>query len=288
MIGGLAVQKNLLCVSFTDARGRVVLVDLADRRAVSFFEWGGGEHGLAAAGGIAIDDMSTLFVADSEHHVVRRFTLFGKELGRIGEVSELSRHAQGRDKVGVLTHPRAVAILDDQVIVACGEGRLKYGVQRFTRQGTTLPPLRSHGDLEATFGAPRAVATAGGEILVADTLSGEVQRFRASGEFVHAFPLQRGSERPGRPVAIVGLPDASVVVAVEGEAQGLVRFSRLGQRLRTVRSGEQGLEHPTALADSGDGAIYVLDRHGDRVQRWSPDLESGEVILDLAEYLYGP
>ena len=288
MYGGVAVLNNLLCVSYTDVRGKIVLVDLADRRPVAFFEWGGDTHSYADAGGIAFDDKTTLFVADAENHVVRRFTIFGKEIGRLGAVSDASRHAQGRDRIGVLNHPRAVAVLGDEVVVACGEGRLRYGVQRFTREGESLPPLRSQGDPQASFGAPRAVATCAGEILIADTLRGDIQRFRQSGAFVHSFPCVRGAERPPRPVAVAGLPDRSVVVALEGPDAGLARYSALGDRLAFVRDGDRGLEHPSALAVSAHGEIYVLDRHGDRVQRWTADLQSGEVILDLAEFLYGP
>lgn len=287
MSGGLAVLRNLLCVSFTDARGRIVLVDLADRRPVAFFEWGGEASAYADAGGVAFDDKTTLFVADAENHVVRRFTIFGKEIGRIGQASEASPHAQGRDRVGVLNHPRAVAVDGDQVIVACGEGRLRYGVQRFTREGAVLAPLRSHGEPEGAFGAPRSVATMGGEILVADTLRGEVQRFKTGGEFVHSFACSRSSERPARPIAVAGLPDRSLVIALEGSGGGLLRTTALGERLAFVADETEGLEHPSALATSENGEIYVLDRHGERVQRWASDLRTGEVVLDLAEFLYG-
>ena len=40
MFGGIAVAKNLLCVASADARGRVFLVDLDERRVVSSWEFG--------------------------------------------------------------------------------------------------------------------------------------------------------------------------------------------------------------------------------------------------------
>jgi hypothetical protein len=47
------------------------------------------------------------------------------------------------------------------------------------------------------------------------------------------------------------------------------------------------IEHGVALTADEQGRIYVLDRHGERVQRFHPDLTFDSVLVDLAEYIDG-
>ena len=286
MSGGLAIRGNLLCVSYSDARGKIILIDSNDRRPVSFFEWGGGDAGFADAGGVAIDESLTIWVADAHNHCVRRFTPFGKQLGQLGLASDAPAGSRKRDRPGVLDHPRAVAVGEDIVWVAGGEGELQCGVQRFRADGTVLAPLRAFGDPEKGFGAPRGIAAAAGEVVVADTLHGGVQRFRTNGAFVASFACAPHDRGASRPIAVGIAADRTICVLDEGDQGGLSRFSATGEPLASVRSDEGLLEHPLALAVAG-GWIYVLDRHGERIQRWSHDLRTSEAFLDLAEFLYG-
>ena len=55
MFGGIAVGGNLLCVAHSDVRGRVILVDLDERRVVSYWEYGPESGGwLVRVEGLAV------------------------------------------------------------------------------------------------------------------------------------------------------------------------------------------------------------------------------------------
>lgn len=280
MFGGIAIAKNLLCVATSDARGRVFLVDLDERRPVSYWEYGPSDGGYSDAGGVAMASDFSIYLADTRNDVVRRFTPFGKEVGHLGVAAERGPGAAQRDRRGVLDRPRSVAIHRGTVFVACGERKLRRGVQRFQRDGAVMQPLRSFGESEGEFGAPRGVWADDEGVLVADTLHGVIQRFDADGRFVGHFETATEAGAASRPVAVVRLPGGDVLVADQGDCTGLFRFGTSGDQ-RAV----PGLEHqePTGLARDARGRIYVLDRDGERVRRLHPDLRYETLVVDLAE-----
>ena len=51
MYGGIAVSRNLFCLTYTHVRGRVFLVDLEEKTPVDFWEFHGPDGGYADAGG---------------------------------------------------------------------------------------------------------------------------------------------------------------------------------------------------------------------------------------------
>jgi sugar lactone lactonase YvrE len=282
MFGGIAVRKNLLCLAYADARGRVCLFDLDEARLMSFWEYGL-ETGYADAGGVAMTADFAIYVADTRNDQVRVFTPFGIEVGRLGLPHDAPPGAARRDRPGVLDRPRAVAVHADVAYVACGEHELRRGVQRFTRDGGVLEPLRAFGDVEGSFGAPRGVHADVHGVLVADTLHGAVQRFDARGRFVGHFSTARAPGTASRPVAVVRLPDGDVLVADQGDMHGLARFSVHGEARAEVEM-EVELIDPVDLACDERGRVYVLDRDGERVHRLLPDLRVERLVVDLAEF----
>ena len=288
MFGGLAVAGNLLCVTHSDVRGRVFLVDLDEQRLMSLWDFTGPDGGYADAGGVAMDHSFAIFVADPRNDVVRHFSPFGKEVGRIGHPPEAAPGAARRDRPGILSHPNAVAVHGDMVHVACGERKLVRGVQRLWRDGRVAKPLRAFGESEGRFGAPRGLWAGDSGILVADTLHGVVQRFTAAGIFVGHFATARAHDEASRPVALAWRSGAEdLLVCDHGDRQGLKRFA-LGGEPRPLPDGlGERLHEPIGLAVDDQERVYVLDRDGERVQRLHPDLSFDAVVLDLAETLYG-
>ena len=280
MFGGIAVAKNLLCVASADARGRVFLVDLDERRVVSSWEFGPLDGGYADAGGVAMTPDFTILVPDTRNDVVRRFTAFGKEIGTLGTVPDRAPGAASRDRTGVLDRPRAVAVAGALIFVACGERALRRGVQRFRKDGTVMQPLRAFGEAEQLFGAPRGVYADMQGVLVADTLHGAVQRFDSAGRFIGHFETSVAPGTTSRPVALVRLNDGDILVADQGDRCELARFAPDGQS-RPMPALD--LEEPTGLARDDKGRIYVLDRDGERVQRLMPDLRMESQIVNVAE-----
>lgn len=285
MFGGIAVARNLLCIACADARGRVFLVDLEERRPISYWEYAGPAGGYADAGGVALGPDFSIWIADTRNDVVRRFTAFGKEVGRLGARQERAPGATRRDRPGALDAPRAVAVHDGIVFVACGERELVGGVQRFRTTGEVLAPLPAFGETGRRFGAPRGLWADPAGLWVADTLHGVVQRFSPAGRFVCAIPTARSADEASRPVAVLPLPRGDLLVADHGDRPGVVRV-RDGGAVEPVAT-MADLDEPLGLARDDRGGVLVLDSGGERVHRYTPDLSERRLVVDVAEVLGG-
>ncbi len=287
MYGGIAVTRNILCLAYSDVAGRVFLADLDEKRPVAFWEYVGTGGSYADAGGVAMAEDHTIYVADTRNDIVRSFSVFGKAVGTLGEPHQRPPGARSRDRQGVLDRPRAVACHDGLVWVACGERWLRCGVQRFRRDGEVLKPLRAFGEPQKRFGAPRGLCVGDFGVFVADTLHGVVQRFTAAGRFVSEIKTGRSENEVSRPVAVQVLADGDILVADQGDVCGLKHFDVNGQLVAEPLGRDPRLQDPVDLARDRRGRIYVLDKDGERVQRLHEDLTYDTLILDLAEYLHG-
>jgi len=283
MAGGVAVRANLLCVTWSAAHGHVFLFDLEARRPMSSWTMPKGARGWSDAAGVAMDEHFHLFVADPHNDRVCHFSAFGRHLGDLGAAGPDAGDVV-RDRPGVLDRPHAVAVAGDSVFVACGDRARRRGVQRFTRAGGLLRPLASGGDVEAAFGAPRGVHADAEGVLVADTLAGRVQRFRADGTFVAHLPV-RAAPTMSRPVAVLRLPSGLVLVADRGDEPGLVAITAGGAPSTAAAAMAAHVRDPMALAADERGRVYVLDSGGERVVRFHPDLAYDGDVVDLAEHL---
>ena len=274
-------------MSYTSARGKVFLFDLEERRLLSFWEIDPDESdGYSDAGGVAVDSDFTIFVADSYNNTVRRYSAFGVELARLGQPVEGGPGAARRDRAGVLDRPWGVGVHKDTVFVTCGERRLRCGLQRFGRDGRVLKPIHAFGEQDGRFGAPRGLSLGNGELMVADTLNGVVQRFRINGQYIGKFPTARAQDEASRPVSLVLTGDGHLLVVDSGDARGLRRFAISGAPAGEPRDLAERVENPLAAARDEAGRIYVLDRDGERVLRFYPNLDFEAVIVDLAEVLH--
>lgn len=283
MTGGVCVRGNLLCVTWSSARGHVFLFDLQARQSLSAWELPAAPTGYSDAGGIGIDDHYHLFVADPGAALVRHYSAFGRHLGDLGQPPPDGAR-RTTDRTGVLDHPHAVALVGDVVHVACGDRPLRRGVQRLHRDGRTLRPLCSQGDGEAAFGAPRGLWADARELLVADTLHGLVQRFRLDGSYVASIACG-GHGVVARPVAVARLPHGDVLVVDRGDRPGVHVFGIDGPRRRHLGDLATHCQTPLALTVDDHGRPYVLDHDGERVVRFHPDLRFDAVIVDLREHL---
>lgn len=283
MVGGIAVRANLLCVTWSAAQGHVFLFDVDARQRVSAWPLPAPPGGWSDAAGVAIDAHFDLYVADPHNDRVHHFTAFGRHVGDLGLAAPATGDT-GRDRPGVLDRPHAVALTDDAVLVACGDRPRRRGVQRFSRTGEVLRPLASGGDVEAVFGAPRGLWVDAGGVVVADTLHGRLQRFRGDGTFVSHVPCGSGGA-VARPVAVLRRRDGSFLYADRGDEPGVFLVRPDGARVKGAEAFAVHCEEPQALAADERGRVYVLDRGGERVQRFGADLAFDTVVVDLAEHL---
>jgi hypothetical protein len=283
MSGGVAVRANLLCVTWSAAQGHVFLFDLEARQRVSTWTMPPSSKGFSDAAGVAMDEHFHLFVADPHNQRVRHFSVFGRHLGDLGR-SPRSTGDVSRDRQGVLDQPHSVAVVGRTVVVGNGDRPRRNGVQRFDLSGSTLSPLHSCGDVEGSFGAPQSVWADTAGVLVADTLNGRVQRFRRDGTFLAEVPCAARGVL-SRPIAVARRPDGSILVIDRGDDPGFRLFAADGRPLPVPESLVDNCLDAMALGSDQRGRLYVLDRHGERVQRFALDLTFDDVIVDLAEHL---
>lgn len=281
MVGGIAVRGNLLCVTWSAARGHVFLFDVEAGQRVSSWTLPAGPAGYCDAGGVAMDEHYHLFVADPHNDRVRHYNAFGRHLGDFGAPAPATGDA-ARDRQGVLDRPHAVALRGDLLYVACGDQPRRRAIQRFSRQGTVLRPLACHGDADAKFGAPRGLWADEHGLLVADTLRGTIQRFRGCGTYVGQYACAE----PGslsRPQAVMRLPDGRVLFTDVGDASGVRLLDAAGHLAPVPADLTTNARDVVGFAHDARGFVYVLDRHGERVVRYRRDLQCDRVLFDLEE-----
>lgn len=286
MFGGIAFLRDLLCLAHGAAHGEVFLIDLDQRRVVSRIQVRAGDADFTDASAVAIDGSCSVYVADARNDLVRRYTAFGREVGRYGRPCERGPGTVERDRVGVLDKPCAVAICGSELWVAGGERKLVRAVQRFDLlSGAPRGYVRAFGEADRRYGAPRGLTADADGVLVCDTLHGVVQRFTAEGRFIGSVALRGDRSEASRPVAALRLPDGDLLVADQGDHAGLVRVSLRGIRHALPDWPVGVFEAPSGLASDGSGRVYVLDRHGERVHRLHQDLRYDGVVVDLIELL---
>lgn len=282
MIGGLAVRSNLLCVTWSAGRGHVFLYDLDARERMSSWTTPVGASGFSDAGGVAVDAHFRLFVADPQNQCVRRYNAFGQHLGDLG-LPPPSSGDRGRDKLGVLERPHAVACHRDRVWVVTGERARRRAVQCFDLGGHALRALPARGEPGEKWGAPRGIWCDARGLVVADTLRGRLQTFRHDGAFVQERGLGQGGEG-ARPGAVVRLAGGELLVVDHGGVDArLLSLRPDGTRL-PLPALDEACRDPLALALDEQGRVYVLDHDGERVLRCGAGLDRVEVLVDLAEH----
>src|SRR5207344_475141 len=99
--------------------------------------------GRSAVAGLAVDADHTLWIADTPAHRVRRFSLFGREVGGLGGGGGT---APSTHLAGSIAQPIDVEVLGDpedgQVVVACA-GESRHAVQLFDRDLTWRASLQA-------------------------------------------------------------------------------------------------------------------------------------------------
>ncbi|MGC6487026.1 MAG: hypothetical protein ACON4Z_05245 [Planctomycetota bacterium] len=285
MIGGLAVRNNLLCVTWSAGRGHVFLFDLDARERMSSWTTPVGASGFSDAAGVAVDARFRLFVADPQNHCVRRYNAFGQHLGDVGLRPPASGD-RGRDNLGVLDRPHAVACHGDRVWVALGERPRRRGVQCFDVHGNALQALAARGEAGERWGAPRGIHCDAHGLVVADTLRGRLQLFGPGGGFVQERALCGDGSRTHRPTSLVRLPDRSLVVVDQvGDEAALIGLRRDGSPM-AMGPLASVCSDPVAVAVADSGELFVLDRGGERVLRCRSVGADVEVVVDLAEHAF--
>jgi peptidylamidoglycolate lyase len=232
-------------------------------------QWGAGSFVMPH--GLTVDGDDNVWVTDVALHQVFKLTGTGQRLLTLGVA-----RTPGDDA----THfalPTDVAVLPDGgVYVSDGYGNAR--VARFDASGRFLGQFGSKGAAPGQFDLPHGIAVDGdGRVYVADRGNARIQVFDADGRFLADWK----SEELGRPYGIaIGADGKAYVVdggdqpdappdrsrALRLDLEGVIEatFGRFGRY-----DGQFDGAH--AIAVGADGAVFVVDAFGMRVQKFTRD-----------------
>lgn len=218
--------------------------------------------------GLTIDHDDNVWLTDVGRHQVFKFAPDGRQLLVLGEArvpGDDARH---------FNQPTDVAVAaDGTFFVSDGYGNSR--VLHFTADGKLLKTWGTKGTGPGEFDLPHGIAIdQRGRVLVADRSNARVQVFDTSGKFLDQW---QGAQL-GRPYAVAPgagnrafiadggdqpktPPDRAGVAVVDADGKLIMRFGRFGNY-----DGQFRLAHDIAVA--ADGAVYVVDAWGQRVQKF--------------------
>ena len=213
-----------------------------------------------SAHGLRIDRDDNLWTTDNADHLVIKFDHEGKVLMTLGE-----RGVAGEDERH-FNKPADVAIANNgDFFVADGYGNSR--VVKFDKAGKFLLTWGTKGKGEGQFNLPHAVRIdSKGLVYVGDRENDRVQVFDQQGNFIRQF----GGFAP---FGLFITPDDRLFAA-DGRAHQVHRLTLDGKILETW--GKRGPEPgnfflPHGIAVGADGAVYVTEIDGKRVQKFVND-----------------
>ncbi len=218
--------------------------------------------------GLSVDPDGNLWATDVALHQVIKLSPDGRvllTLGTRGEPGDDGQHFNRPTQVGFAR--------DGTILVA--DGYRNTRIARFSADGQFLGQWGTPGKGPGQFNTPHGIAIdAAGQVYVADRQNDRVQVFAPDGKLLAIW----SSPQIGRPygVAVLGHnrfaiadggeqpqsgPDRSALVIVDGAGRVIERIGRFGNQ-----DGQFRMAHH--LAADAQGAIYVVDITGQRVQKF--------------------
>jgi DNA-binding beta-propeller fold protein YncE len=218
--------------------------------------------------GLSVDPDGNLWATDVALHQVIKLAPDGRvllTLGTRGEPGDDGQHFNRPTQVGFAR--------DGTILVA--DGYRNTRIARFSPDGRFLGQWGTPGNGPGQFNTPHGIAIdSAGKVYVADRQNDRIQVFAPDGKLLAIW----ASPQIGRPygVAVLGHnrfaiadggeqpvsgPDRSALVIVDGTGRVIERVGRFGNQ-----DGQFRMAHH--LAADPQGAIYVVDITGQRVQKF--------------------
>lgn len=282
MQGSLALASGTLYVGMHAKTARVRAFDLGGRELAPAFSFKDPMVGRSAVSGLAVDEDHAILVADTPADRVRRFTVFGREIGGIG-VSMGAGDAPGPVLPGLVVRPRDVEVRGNAgegwVAIACG-GEERHAVQLFDPDFSYRASFQSMGESGGRFGSVVRLAADGEALCVAESSARRVQVFRSE-KFLFAFQLTNRAGEFFEPSAIAAVGDGRMVVGCRAPQSALFLVDQAGRPVRLLAGeGESDgcvVEPTDAVLEPGEcdarARLFVIDRDGLRIQVFT--LEGG-------------
>ena len=233
--------------------------------------WGAGVFVMPH--GLTVDHDDNVWLTDVGLHQVFKYAADGRLLLKLGQA-----RTPGADE-SHFNLPTDVAVLKDGSFFI-SDGYENTRVVKFAADGAFLLSWGTPGKGPGQFNLPHGIAAdASGHVFVADRGNSRVQVFDGSGRFLaewHGPDVGRpyavaldpdgkafvadGGDQPAEP------PDRAAVAVLDRDGKVLMRFGRFGNY-----DGQFRIAHDIAVGP--DGAVYVVDAWGQRVQKFLPQWE---------------
>ncbi len=238
-------------------RGKQPILVL-DRSGKLLRSWG--DDLIKSAHGLRVDHENHVWTTDVGNHLVRKFDAEGKLLLTLG------KQDQPGDTPDQFNRPTDVAVAPSgEFYVSDGYGNSR--VVKFSKEGKYLKEWGKKGTGEGEFNLPHAICLdARGRVYVGDRENNRIQVFDADGKFLAQW---RDS---GAPFGLFLTPDERLLVA-DGRAHWVKVLDLQGKTLGRWSEPGKGpgqLTLPHALCRDKQGAVYVAEITGQRVQKFVP------------------
>jgi peptidylamidoglycolate lyase len=232
-----------------------------------------GANTFAMPHGLFVDRQDNVWLTDVAYHLVTKYSHDGRLLLTIGE-----RGVPGDDETH-FNRPTDMSVAEDGSIYV-SDGYRNSRIVKFSPEGKFLFQWGTKGAGPGQFDVPHGIALDGrGQVYVADRGNSRVQIFNPRGAFVAEWkgealgrPYDVAMSKNGQAVVIDGgdqpklPPDRSGVAILDFGGQVVEQFGRFGNQ-----DGQFMMAHDVAIAP--DGAIYVGDITGGRVQKFVREAE---------------
>lgn len=225
--------------------------------------------GIAVAG-------DTVYVVDTSNNRVQRFTRSGRYLGRFG----YRAHDKGSIRVILplgFFQPEGIALGPGGLYIA-DTGNDRVIVRRPT--GGFVRRISHHGSRRGQFVQPWGIAVGGGRVFVTDQGNYRISRFTTGGRYLGSFSsFGRGAGQVVTPYGVA--TNGRTVYVTDLIRNRLIIFSASGRLLGEIGgpgTGAGEFRRPAGVALGPDGSVFVAERCGKRVQRFSPSGQPLEIF----------
>lgn len=221
---------------------------------------------LAFPGGIAVSSAGVVYVSDTHHNRIKKFTGRGELLGAWG---------QRGTNTGCFAYPQGLAT-DSKGNVYVADTH-NHRLQKFTADGSFITQWGGLGAQSGRFNAPYGIAIDWeGNVYVADAHNDRIQKFTADG--THLSEFGGSGNGPGQfdQPKSVAVDRAGNIFVADAQNKRVLKFSPEGVYLDGwggygKRPGQFDVPHDVAVDPWGN--VYVADAdgasHNNRVQLFS-------------------
>jgi DNA-binding beta-propeller fold protein YncE len=212
---------------------------------------------FAMAHGIRFDNDGNLWTTDSANHTVQKFSPDGTLLLTLGV-----RNKPANDETH-FNRPTDIAFAaNGDFFVADGYGNSR--VVKFDKDGRFLLAWGKKGRGDGEFNLPHAIRIdAKGNVYVGDRENNRIQVFDANRKFIRKI---EGFAPYG-----LFITSEDILFVADGRANRILKMTSDGKLLASwgeKGSGPGQFEMPHAIAAGADGAIYVTEINGKRIQKY--------------------